>query len=159
MDDFISTKKVQALRHLRRRRGLCLGTTNGCFDLLHPGHIQFLRDCKERLGPPSLTFLLVLVNSDQYCRRTKGDDRPIIPQANRIQMVRGIKGVGAAYLFSENTPEKWIRRLRPDVHFKGADWQQARVPESAYATVEYVPLLDGFSTTDLIDRIRKGRND
>ncbi len=156
MEDFIGTKKVQALRHLRRRRGLTLGTTNGCFDLLHPGHIQFLRDCKEQLGPTSLTFLIVLVNADRYCSIVKGDGRPIIPQADRIQMVRGIKGVGAAFLFSERTPEKWIRRLKPDVHFKGVDWKGKEVPESKHAPIEFISLIEGYSTTSLIERIRKG---
>lgn len=153
MSERILTKHVRMIRYLKRKKGYRVGTTNGCFDLLHPGHVDFLRKCRTKLGPKGL--LVVLVNTDVYLR-TKGPDRPIIPESDRLAMVRSVKGVSFAYLFSESAPDKWIRRIRPDVHFKGSDWQGKDIPEARYADVEFIDLLPGYSTTSLVRRIRDG---
>jgi glycerol-3-phosphate cytidylyltransferase len=141
-------------------KGYRVGTANGCFDLMHPGHVAYLRKCRELLGKKAI--LVVLVNDDRWCAANKGHDRPVIPQQDRLEMVRGIKGVTFAYLFQERTPEKWLRRIRPDVHFKGVDWKDKDCPEARYAKeMRFVPFEKHYSTTALVSQIceRYGPND
>lgn len=151
MAGYIDQKKVKSLRWLRRNKGLSIGTTNGCFDLLHPGHVSFLRRCSNRIGTGGV--LVVLVNDDHYCMVNKGQGRPVVGENDRLAMVRAIKGVDYAWLFSESSPAEWIEAIAPDVHFKGADWKGMDVPEERFAPVEYLTLRGMHSTTMMIGRI------
>jgi len=151
---YITTLKVQQIRWYRRSKGLTIGTANGCFDLLHPSHVHFLRECKAELGPNSL--LVVLVNDDRYCLKVKGPGRPIIPQEDRLKMVRSVKGVGLAFLFGDKDPGKWIRRIRPTMHFKGNDWEGKECPEAKYAPLHFIASDLTYTTSGLVERIQKG---
>jgi len=145
---------------LRRQRGDSIVFTNGCFDLLHPGHIRFLARCRQ-LG----TVVVVGLNSDASVRAlAKGPDRPICNQQERAEMLAALQYVDYVVIFDEPTPESIIRKIRPDVLVKGCDWSDKGVVgrefvESHGGKVVLLDLLEGYSTTGLLERIRKGRAD
>lgn len=137
-----------------RREGRRIVFTNGCFDILHAGHIALLRHAAS-FGD----VLIVGVNSDASVRRLKGPDRPVHAECDRLEVLSELESVAAVVLFEEDTPIELIRAIRPDVLVKGADYQKHEVVgadllEQWGGRVELVPLLSGRSTTAAIDRIR-----
>ncbi|HDD35670.1 MAG TPA: D-glycero-beta-D-manno-heptose 1-phosphate adenylyltransferase [Candidatus Desulfofervidus auxilii] len=138
--------------------GLKVIFTNGCFDLLHIGHVYFLQAAKS-YGDK----LIVALNSDNSVRKIKGDKRPIIPQNERAEILAALSCVDRVVIFDEPTPLSLINYLKPDVLIKGADW-----PEDAIVGKEVVlarggkviriPLFKGISTTEIINRIIKRYN-
>jgi rfaE bifunctional protein nucleotidyltransferase chain/domain len=131
------------------RRGKRVVFTNGCFDLVHAGHLRVLEWAK---GQGDL--LVVGLNSDASVRRLKGPRRPILPLADRAALVAALKPVDFVTWFSEDTPLRLIQRLRPDVLVKGGDWSSdSIVGREVVKSVVRVPLLKGRSTTGLIERI------
>ena len=126
--------------------------TNGCFDILHSGHIELLRRARE-LGDA----LIVAINDDASVRRLKGPNRPIFPENERAETLSALEMVDYVCSFSEDTPLQAILKIRPDILVKGADWLdnivgQAEV-ESWGGKVVAVPLVSGKSTTDIIGRV------
>ncbi|MEW5854496.1 MAG: adenylyltransferase/cytidyltransferase family protein [Myxococcota bacterium] len=109
-----------------RAAGRKVGLCNGAFDLLHVGHLRYLRDAARRCD-----VLVVAVNSDASVRAAKGPDRPVIPEQERLELVAGLDGVDAVHLFSEATVSDVLRALRPHFHFKGTDYTTTSVPEAA----------------------------
>ncbi len=137
-----------------RQEGKRVVFTNGCFDLLHPGHTRYLEEAR-RLGD----VLLVAVNSDRSVRALKGPDRPILPDSERAEILAGLKSVDYVTIFDDLTPQEIISRLLPDVLVKGADWGPAEIlgrkeVESAGGVVVSIPVVPGFSTSALIRRIQ-----
>jgi len=132
--------------------------TNGCFDILHPGHSRYLARAKA-LGD----VLIVGVNSDRSVRRLKGEGRPIVDAAHRAEMVAALKPVDYVVIFDEDTPIETIKALRPDVHVKGGDYDIKDLPEKKAVEegggrVVIVPLEPGHSTTGILERVGgKGR--
>jgi D-beta-D-heptose 7-phosphate kinase/D-beta-D-heptose 1-phosphate adenosyltransferase len=119
--------------------------TNGCFDILHAGHVRLLEKAKSR-GEA----LIVGLNSDSSVRRLKGACRPIVPQAGRAEVVAALASVDYVVLFGEDTPLKTIKALKPDVLVKGADYGACEVVGAGYAgRVIRFPLVKGWSTTSL----------
>ena len=124
--------------------------TNGCFDILHPGHIQYLEQA-HKLGD----ILIVGLNSDDSVKRIKGLERPISAQDARAYMLAALSCVDYVILFDEDTPTRLIEYLKPNILVKGADWEGKQLPGSdAVDRVEFMPFLTGWSTTDIIGRIR-----
>jgi len=128
--------------------------TNGCYDLLHPGHVRLLE------GARSLGDILILaLNSDSGTRRMKGPTRPILPEAERSQLALALEAVDAVTLFDEETPRELIAEILPDVLVKGADWSHfvagREEVEAAGGKVLNLPMEPGYSTTNLVDRILK----
>jgi D-beta-D-heptose 7-phosphate kinase/D-beta-D-heptose 1-phosphate adenosyltransferase len=129
--------------------------TNGVFDLVHPGHVELL-EAARREG----TVLIVGVNSDASVRRLgKGVDRPLMPEAARARVLAGFASVDCVVLFDGDTPVDLIHALAPDVLVKGADYARAGIVgadwvEARGGRVVRVPLLGGFSTTSLVERLR-----
>jgi len=137
---------------LLRRAGKKVVFTNGCFDILHSGHIDLLR-CARALGD----LLVVGINSDASVARIKGPNRPITPQSERAELLDGMEMVDFVCTFDEDTPLEAILCIRPDVLVKGSDWTanivgQAEV-ESWGGNVMAVPLVEGQSTSAIINRI------
>jgi D-beta-D-heptose 7-phosphate kinase/D-beta-D-heptose 1-phosphate adenosyltransferase len=135
-----------------RRQGLRVGFTNGCFDLLHPGHIHVLTAARA-----ACDRLVVGLNSDASVRRLKGDTRPVQDERARAQVLAALEAVDLVTLFGEDTPLELIKRVRPDVLVKGGDYARQEVVggdlvEAAGGEVILVDLLAGHSTTTLIDR-------
>jgi D-beta-D-heptose 7-phosphate kinase/D-beta-D-heptose 1-phosphate adenosyltransferase len=129
--------------------------TNGVFDLLHPGHVRYLEEAR-RLGDA----LIVGVNSDRSVRRNKGDERPILPEAERAELLAALRCVDMVVVFDEETPHAIISAIQPDVLVKGADWGPDNivgrdVVEARGGRVVRVQLSEGLSTTELIGRARR----
>lgn len=151
-------KPLAALARLlarRRRRGARVVFTNGCFDLLHVGHVRYLQAAR-RCGD----LLIVAVNSDRSVRRLKGPGRPIVPARERAHVLAGLVCVDYVVVFDDADPHRLIRRLRPDVLVKGSDWARDRIVgrdlvESWGGRVVRVRMVRGASTTGLIERILK----
>lgn len=124
--------------------------TNGCFDLLHYGHVKFLEEAKK-LGD----VLVVGINSDTSVRRLKGKGRSIVKAKDRAKILMGLRCVDAVVIFVEDTPLELIKELKPDVLVKGGDWKKKDVVGREFAKeVVIIPYLKGYSTTNLIKKIR-----
>ena len=128
--------------------------TNGCFDLLHPGHIDLLDRAKE-LG----TKLIVGINSDSSVRSIKGPDRPFQTEDERKAVLLGLKAVDEVVIFDELTPENLIRRLMPDVLVKGSDYLAenivgADVVKKAGGVVKTIEFVPGYSTSRIVEKIK-----
>ena len=140
-----------------RRAGKRIVFTNGCFDLLHPGHLHTLTQAKA-LGD----VLVVAINSDASVKRLKGDQRPILNQEERAVMLSALAVVDYVTMFAEDTPLEVIHLLLPDVLVKGGDWGADAVVgrdvvEANGGKVVLIPYQAGFSTTDIIERIMAAR--
>ena len=136
-----------------RARGLTVGFTNGCFDIVHPGHISLIEQASA-----ACDRLVVALNDDGSVRRLKGDGRPVQPEDARARVIASLAGVDAVVLFDEDTPMALIEAVRPDVLVKGADYAPDEVVGGELVTsyggrVVLADLVDGFSTTDTISRI------
>jgi rfaE bifunctional protein nucleotidyltransferase chain/domain len=139
-----------------KRNGRRIVFTNGCFDLLHPGHIGSLEQARA-LGDA----LIVGLNSDASVRELKGAGRPVLPELERAEILAGLECVDAVVIFDELTPREVIARLLPDVLVKGGDWPGNQIVgreevEAAGGRVVSVPVLPGYSTTEILRNIREG---
>ncbi|HWZ55865.1 MAG TPA: D-glycero-beta-D-manno-heptose 1-phosphate adenylyltransferase [Verrucomicrobiae bacterium] len=128
--------------------------TNGCFDLIHPGHVRCLTDARA-LGD----VLIVAVNSDRSVRGNKGPERPLVPERDRAEVLAALASVDYVTIFDEPTPRELISRVLPSILVKGADWALDQVAgreevEAAGGRVVSIPLAPGYSTTNLVQRIR-----
>ena len=131
--------------------------TNGVFDLLHPGHVRYLREARA-LGE----LLLVAINSDDSVRRIKGPDRPVNPEHERAEVLLGLASVDAVVLFDEDDPHAIITAIQPDILVKGSDWGPndivgRDVVQARGGRVVRIPLAAGHSTSELIRRVRAAR--
>lgn len=127
--------------------------TNGCFDLLHSGHIHLFREARKKGD-----VFIVAVNDDYSIRKIKGASRPIFPLKERIEILAAIEDIDYLTSFSEEIPQKIIARLQPDVLVKGGDWRPEEVVgkrevEDAGGKVEIIPYLEGRSSSDIVKRI------
>ena len=151
-------KKREALKTIAakaRTEGKKIVFTNGCFDLLHAGHVRLLREAKK-LGD----LLIVALNSDSSAREIKGPDRPILPEEERAELIAALEMVDYVTLFDEPDPLNLLRELRPNVLAKGGDWAEDKIVgrewvESYGGKVAVIPYLKGHSTTEIIERMRK----
>ena len=139
-----------------KRNGRRVVFTNGCFDLLHPGHSQILEQARS-LGDA----LVVGLNSDSSVRELKGSGRPVLPEGERAEILAALECVDAVVIFDELTPRKVIAALLPDVLVKGGDWPGNQIVgreevEAAGGRVVSIPVVPGYSTTAILEKIRKG---
>ncbi len=155
------TSKIKSLGSLKtlvfalRKQGKTIVFTNGCFDLLHVGHIKYLEEAK-RFGD----ILIVALNSDASVRKIKGPGRPLVNQKDRLSIVAALASVDYVCLFGETTPIKGIRALRPDVLVKGADWKHKGIVGSEFVRsyggkVATLKFIKGRSTSRMIKKIAK----
>jgi rfaE bifunctional protein nucleotidyltransferase chain/domain len=152
--------KVKSLDELKRiadqarRDGKTVVLTNGCFDLLHRGHVHILREAKA-LGD----ILIVAINSDRSVRAIKGPSRPVLSESDRTELLAAMEMVDYVALFDEPDPYDLIAAVRPNVLVKGGDWGSdqivgADIVKRNGGKVAVIPYLKGFSTTEIIERIR-----
>ena len=137
-----------------KRNGKKVVFTNGCFDLVHPGHIRSLETARA-LGD----VLIVGINSDESVRTLKGAGRPVIPQQERAEILANLECVDAVVIFDELTPQSVVAKLLPDVLVKGGDWPGNQIVgreevEAAGGKVVLVEVVPGYSTTDILNKIR-----
>ena len=150
-------KSLEALREIgaaARASGQTIVFTNGCFDLLHRGHLHILRQAKA-CGD----ILIVAVNSDRSVKMIKGPSRPVLAENDRLELIAALEMVDYVVLFDEPDPYRVIDALRPNVLAKGGDWGIERIigsdiVEKAGGRILVIPYLKGFSTTKIIERIR-----
>jgi rfaE bifunctional protein nucleotidyltransferase chain/domain len=150
----ISLAEVREERAAWRAQGRRVAFTNGCFDILHPGHVALLEAARS-----SADILVVGLNSDGSVREIKGPSRPVVPEAERAETLLALEAVDQVVVYDEATPLEVIRALVPDVLVKGADWTLETivgrdVVEGAGGHVVRAALLPGLSTTAILDRIR-----
>lgn len=146
--------REQAVQNLKAlRQGKKIVFTNGCFDILHVGHLRYLQEARA-LGD----FLLVGLNSDQSVKALKGPDRPVQNEEDRAEILLGLECVGAVVIFGEDTPSDLIQALHPDVLVKGGDWSVSQIVGSDFVQsyggqVRSLPFHEGRSTTRIIKKI------
>ena len=129
--------------------------TNGCFDIIHPGHVAYLNEAKSK-GE----YLIVGLNSDESVKRLKGDTRPINNQDDRKFLLENLKSVDQVIIFDEDTPYKLIKKIQPDILVKGGDWKVDDIIGSDIVLakggkVESLSFNEGHSTTSMLDKICK----
>ena len=151
-----SISEAVALARQLRAAGKTVVFTNGVFDLLHPGHVRYLRHARS-LGDA----LIVGINSDRSVRAVKGPDRPINSEAERAELLAALACVDAVAIFDEDTPFEIIAAIEPDVLVKGADWAENAIVgrdlvEARGGKVVRATIEQGYSTTDILGRIRGG---
>jgi len=139
-----------------KRNGRRVVFTNGCFDLLHPGHIGSLEQARS-LGD----VLIAGLNSDASVRQLKGAGRPVLPERERAEILAALECVDAVVIFDALTPREVIARLLPDVLVKGGDWASDQIVgreevEAAGGRVVSIPVVAGYSTTEILRKIREG---
>jgi D-beta-D-heptose 7-phosphate kinase/D-beta-D-heptose 1-phosphate adenosyltransferase len=149
---------VAAFVSAQRARGLRIVFTNGVFDLLHPGHVRYLQEARA-LGD----LLVIGLNADASVRRNKGPARPITPQEERAEVLAALECVDAVVIFGEDTPDDIIKLVQPDILVKGADWPADQIVgrdtvEARGGRVVLVPVEEGYSTTAIVERIRKSND-
>ena len=138
-------EEVKALRE----KGLKIVFTNGCFDILHAGHADYLERAKS-LGD----FLIVGMNSDASIKKIKGEKRPVIGEEMRARLLSSLRAVDLVFIFDEETPLKVIETVEPDILVKGADWPLEEIVGREFARkVERIPFKFDISTTKIIERI------
>ena len=154
MGTIYTRPELVAARAEWKRSGKTVVFTNGCYDLLHPGHVRLLETAR------SLGDLLVLaLNSDASIRRLKGPTRPLVREADRVALAARLQAVDAVTVFEEDTPRELIAEVLPDVLVKGADWAHwiagREEVEAAGGKVLALPLEPGYSTTNIVEEILK----
>jgi len=155
MGELLTLEEAQALRQSLRNEGKTLVFTNGHFDLLHAGHLEYLEKARA-LGDA----LFVGVNGDASTRRLKGEGRPLVSESQRARLLAALEPVSAAIIFDTDTADDLLQALQPEIYVKGGDYADKPLPERATVEayggrVELIELLSGHSTTRLINRIRK----
>jgi D-glycero-beta-D-manno-heptose 1-phosphate adenylyltransferase len=139
----------------QRRAGRRVVFTNGVYDLVHPGHIEYLEAAKA-----AGDLLIVAVNSDRSVRANKGPARPILPEDERAELIAALRVVDAVVIFDAETPADVVQRIQPDVLVKGADWAANAIVgrdtvEARGGRVLRIDLVPGYSTTAIVDKVRR----
>ncbi len=152
MGSLFSRAEIVDQRRRWKLEGKTVVFTNGCYDLLHPGHIRLLEQCRS-MGD----VLILALNSDDSVRRMKGPSRPLLDQQERAEVALALEAVDAVTLFDEETPRELIAEVLPDVLVKGADWSHfiagREEVEAAGGKVVAAPLEPGYSTTNIVQDI------
>ncbi len=154
-DKIVSWEKALQLRNAWRLTSKEVVFTNGCFDLLHLGHIEYLEKAYY-LGDK----LIVGVNSDASVQKLKGKNRPLRSVEERTRLLAALEFVNAVVVFEEDTPEKLIKTLKPDILVKGGDYSEEQIVGADFVKsyggkVEIIPLLEGFSTTEFLKKLKE----
>lgn len=154
----VKIKKKEQLKTIlseHKRAGKKIAFTNGCFDILHVGHVRYLAAAKSLAD-----ILVVAVNSDRSVKEIKGDKKPIVPEDERTQVLAALESVDYVVIFDEPDPYELISFLSPDILIKGADWGHEEIigrdlVEKRGGKVVRIELIEGASTTNIVDKILK----
>lgn len=153
MGQFLQFETLLKLIEELKAQGKTIVTTNGCFDIIHVGHLNYLSQAKL-CGD----ILIVGVNSDKSVQTIKGPSRPINNEHDRAMLLAGLCCVDYVFLFDEDTPRTFLNKIKPNVHIKADDYSVKNLPEAETvfklgAQLKFIPLTHGHSTTDIIDKI------
>ena len=146
----LASKVIEELK----REGKKVVFTNGCFDILHVGHLTYLNEAKKQGD-----YLVIGVNSDSSVKRLKGETRPINSEKDRAEMLSGLKAVDMTVIFEEDTPVELIESLKPSIHVKGGDYRKEDLPETEVVErnggeVRILNFVEGKSTTNIVKKIQ-----
>lgn len=157
MGQFYARQRLVEARAEWKRAGKRVVFTNGCYDVLHPGHIRLLERCRS-MGD----VLILALNSDESVRRLKGETRPLIAEPDRVALALALEAVDAVTTFEEDTPRELIAAVLPDILVKGSDWSHfvagREEVEAAGGEVRLLPLEAGYSTTTTVEEIMARRS-
>jgi len=153
MNKIVTWEELKEQVERVRGEGKKISFTNGCFDILHVGHVRYLREARK-----TGDLLILGLNSDASVRAIKGEKRPLVPQGERAEVIASLEMVDYVTLFDDPTPLRLIEYLRPDVLVKGGDWKEESVVggnavKSRGGRIVIVPLTEGASTTNVIDKV------
>ena len=153
MGQILNRKNISEFVDKLHKAGKTVVTTNGCFDILHVGHVRYLQKSKSFAD-----YLIVLLNSDKSVKSIKGDDRPINNEMDRAEILVALNCVDFVVLFDEDSPAKLLDEIKPDVYTKGADYTMETLPERDImikngTKVEFIDFVQGKSTTNTINKI------
>lgn len=156
-EKIVSRENLADLAHVLRKAGRKIVTTNGCFDILHVGHVRILKEARE-LGD----VLIVGLNSDDSVRRLKGPQRPMNDQDDRSEVLAALESVSYVTVFPEDTPVQFLELVKPDIHVKGADYAPGQLAETPVVEkhggkVVILRLVPGKSTTNMVNKIRESQ--
>ena len=151
----IKRNELDDLLKKLKQEGKTVVTTNGCFDILHVGHVRYLEKTKS-FGD----VLIVALNSDKSVKSIKGESRPINNENDRAEVLSALKSVDYVVLFDEDSPIDLLLQIKPDVYTKGADYTIESLPEAkgimeAGGRIEFISFVEGKSTTSIIEKMRK----
>ena len=151
----VKKSEIDELLKNLKEQGKTIVTTNGCFDILHVGHVRYLEKAKS-FGD----VLIVALNSDKSVKSIKGESRPINNENDRAEVLSGLRSVDYVVLFDEDSPIDLLLQIKPDVHTKGADYTIESLPEAkgimeAGGRIEFISFVEGKSTTSIIEKMRK----
>ncbi len=151
----VKREDVRALIDVIHHSGKTVVTTNGCFDILHAGHVRYLEKTKSFAD-----FLIVLLNSDKSVKSIKGSSRPINNENDRAEILSALRCVDYVVLFDEDSPRDLLDEMKPDVYTKGADYTMETLPEADImkkngTRVEFIEFLQGRSTTNTIEKMQQ----
>lgn len=157
MSNLIKRENLQDLLNSLRKENKTIVTTNGCFDILHVGHVRYLEETKK-FGD----VLIVALNSDKSVKSIKGEGRPINNELDRAEILCALRSVDYVVLFDEKSPADLLAEIKPNVHTKGADYTMETLPEAKIITenggrVEFIKFVEGKSTTSTIEKINTGK--
>lgn len=138
-----------------RKKGKQIAFTNGCFDILHVGHVRYLREAKR-----TADVLVLALNSDSSVRSLKGKERPLVPEKERAEIIAALEFIDFVTIFPESTPLELINYLKPDILIKGGDWAEKDVVgreeiKEWGGRVAIIPEVEGKSTTNIVEKIKK----
>ena len=154
MEKLVDSKSILEIVCNLKKENKTVVMTNGCFDILHAGHVRYLKMSKK-CGD----VLVVGLNSDSSVKALKGESRPINNQSDRAEVLSGLEAVDYIVLFDEISPVKLLETIKPDIYTKGADYTIETLPEaktvqSYGGRIEFIQLVEGKSTTKIIDKIK-----
>lgn len=155
MGKVVKREDIPVLLKQLRAENKTIVTTNGCFDILHVGHVRYLQKTKTFAD-----VLVVCLNSDVSVKKIKGPDRPLNNENDRAEILCALSCVDYVVLFDESSPENLLCEIKPDVHTKGADYTIETLPEAkaimaAGGRIEFISFVEGKSTTSIIEKMRK----
>jgi len=157
MSKIKTVNEIIEIVKMLKNDGKAIVTTNGVFDILHVGHVRYLKEARTHGD-----ILIVAVNSDKSTKKIKGPKRPIVPENERMEMLAALETVDYVFSFDEDDPCAWVERVKPNIHVKGGDYTMDQIiekqaVESNGGEIVLVDKIDTASTTDIIQAIKKIR--
>ncbi|OPY86926.1 MAG: Bifunctional protein HldE [Smithella sp. PtaU1.Bin162] len=154
MNKILDRKNLKNNLDILRREGKKIAFTNGCFDILHVGHVRYLREAKK-----TADILILALNSDSSVRSIKGEKRPLVPEEERAEILAALEFIDFVTIFPELTPLDLIKYLKPDILIKGGDWPEDKVVgrdevKKWGGRVVLIPEIEGKSTTNIVEKIK-----
>lgn len=148
---------LNIVSELKKQNKIIL-TTNGCFDIIHAGHVRYLKQAKE-LGD----ILIMCLNSDTSVKRLKGPSRPLNHEDDRAEVISSLQAVDYVVIFEEDTPIDILAKIKPNIHVKGGDYTEDTLPETKVikeggGKIQFIPFVEGRSTTNIINKINQNNN-